>query len=129
MALSPTIQDTSATTSTSLFGLTGSLRSSMKTSPSLPMTPRDLPGAGPFKELSLLALESINSPGRDVSVYAKRYNAIMESMSSKDKAIVTRAEGAVTAKAKDLMAGQTAPMGFFDPVGLASEIDEGTLTF
>merc|ERR1719262_1085624 len=49
-------------------------------------------------------------------------------MDAETKVWVTKAEEAVVAKAKD-MAGVTAPLGFFDPLGFSTDVSEGKLLF
>jgi hypothetical protein len=87
-----------------------------------------LPGSGPWKKLALAALEA-NSPGnhaRDVSMNAMKN--VVSNMDAQNKQIVVRAEEAVTLKAKE-MAGVTAPMGFFDPLGFSTDTEAGRLLF
>merc|ERR1711934_133261 len=68
----------------------------------------------------------------------KGVNAVMASMSPANRARVEKAEvdmvTAATAKARAtaegvLKAGVTAPFGFFDPVGLSTDVSEGRLLF
>jgi hypothetical protein len=61
---------------------------------------------------------------------ANRVKAVMAGMNGAEKALVVKAEAEVKAQAKDLLkAGQVAPLGFFDPVGLSAKVDEGKLLF
>merc|ERR1719198_1226017 len=52
-------------------------------------------------------------------------------MSSADRAVVAKAADAVKGMgAKELLkAGQTAPLGFWDPAGLATDASEGRILF
>jgi hypothetical protein len=157
IALSPSLQSTSlpeSFDSTNLFGVPASLRSA-KTSrpglPSLPMMASKLPGASPWKELALAGIEASSRCDRDISMNASPVKSVIARMSSEDKAVVEEASDAVETKAKtlqealaedlnrskknlgmraqDLKAGQTAPMGFFDPFGFSAGIPEGRLLF
>jgi len=61
-------------------------------------------------------------------------NALLDkqkaSLSSADQAVVAKAAGAASVKAQELLkAGQTAPLGYWDPAGLATEASEGRLLF
>jgi len=130
-AYSPVLQSTSAGDATSLIGMPGSLRSVKSACPSVSTQNliNQLPGPSPWKELALAGLEASNGC-RDVSASANRFKAIMASMSPADKAVVAKAEGALKVKAQDVLkAGQTSPMGFFDPLGLSTNIDAGKLVF
>jgi len=61
---------------------------------------------------------------RDVSMMAK----MAADMDSEDKATLKTVAEAVTIRARE-MAGVTAPMGFFDPLGFTTNINEGKLLF
>jgi len=79
--------------------------------------------SSPLAKLAVTSIEAVNQGKpfhRDISV--------MASMSNKDKVTMRAANAAVAAKAKE-MAGVTAPMGFFDPVGFSSDCSEGKLLF
>eukprot|EP00746_Dinoflagellata_sp_MGD_P166785 gnl/MRDRNA2_/MRDRNA2_96922_c0_seq1.p1 gnl/MRDRNA2_/MRDRNA2_96922_c0~~gnl/MRDRNA2_/MRDRNA2_96922_c0_seq1.p1 ORF type:complete len:339 (+),score=75.60 gnl/MRDRNA2_/MRDRNA2_96922_c0_seq1:89-1105(+) len=122
-ASSPTVQSTSAAESTSLFGLPTSLRSAKQPSAVLPQTMRNLPGSGPWKELALAGLEGANRCDRDISMNAANVKKVFASMDSKTQATVRAAADLVITKAEELKAGQTAPMGFFDPLGFATKVE------
>lgn len=131
MALStsrPALQHISGAESTSLVGMPTSLR--MNPNPMVSKNMRDLPGPSPWKELALTAIEATNRD-RDVSMNAvNRLKSMMERVSSDDKAVIARAEAAVTGKAQDLMkAGQTAPLGFWDPLGFSTNTPYGKMVF
>jgi len=124
--------NSSAAESTNLFAKPTSLRTS---SPVMPMSLRNLGGSSPWKELTLAAIEDQSGHcNRDVSMNAirngDRVKSVMASLSPKDKAMVTKAEGAVVAKGDDLLkAGVVAPLGFFDPSGFSTDVSEGRLLF
>merc|ERR1712100_410300 len=58
----------------------------------------------------------------------KRDVSLMASMNSEDKVTLRTVAQAVNIKAQE-MAGVTAPMGFFDPLGFTTNINEGKLLF
>jgi len=64
---------------------------------------------------------------RDISVKAQMKTALA-TMAEAEKAEVKEVAAKVELKAKDL-AGITAPMGFFDPVGYSTGVSEGRLLF
>merc|ERR1719473_192906 len=56
--------------------------------------------------------------------------AVMDKMSPADRDMVVNTQATVRAKAVDMLkAGQVAPLGFFDPAGLSTDISEGRLLF
>jgi len=119
---------TSGTASTNLLGLSSALRPSrgvVKPSIINTMGHPALPGSSPFKQIALAALEASNSQNRvrDVSVMAAFLNA-----DARTKVAVQKMENAVVQKAKG-MAGVTAPLGFFDPLGITTKCNEGKLLF
>jgi len=121
---SPTFHSDS---STSLIGMPTSLR---KPSSMLPMTMPNLPGASPWKEMTIAAIQANNRCDRDVSMNAILDKAKPASMSSADRAVVAKAADAVSVSAADLLkAGQTPPLGFWDPAGLSTDVSEGRLLF
>jgi len=123
------LQNPSAAAPTNLIGAPTSLRMNGP-NPMVSKNIRDLPGPSPWKELAITAIEA-TSRDRDVSMNAmNRLKSGMESMSAEDKAVVSRATAAVTGKAQDLMkAGQTAPLGFWDPLGFATNTPYGKMAF
>jgi len=120
---SPTLLNSSAVESTtSLFGITSSLRKPMV----LPAFANQLPGASPWKELALAGIQDANRCDRGVSTNAHGVKSVLASMNKQDRAIVQAAAG----KAEDfLKAGQFAPLGFWDPLGLSVNLDEGQLMY
>jgi len=139
---------TSAAQSTNLLGVTPSLRfpsSAVMKPGALAM----LPGSGPFKKMALAALEANNLQRmRDVKV---RHGADWADMPSDLRAaeaqramasfgggatvadeeasdFMVKVEKEVVIKAKD-MAGNTAPLGFFDPLGFSTDCSAGKLLF
>jgi hypothetical protein len=117
------------------------------TSPALSMTLHNLPGASPFKGATLKGIETLNRC--DTSMNANALKSVMTPNNiAKAREIVARAHmvdgkemgtfdvfprgpaaaGSISAE-EYLKAGQTAPMGFFDPFGLTTSISEGRLLF
>jgi light-harvesting complex I chlorophyll a/b binding protein 1 len=91
---------------------------------------QNLPGPSPWKELTLGYMEATSQCNRDVSMNANSLRAVMAGMSGKNKAMVARADVAMKAKAQDLLqAGQVAPLSFFDPVGLSTDVPDGKMLF
>jgi len=117
-----------STQPTSLFGVPASLRSTGKASLMRPqMTANLLPGPSPWKELALAGLQDIN---RDASMNAQpRVRAVMAGMNSASRTLVARAQQSVVSKMEDLKAGQLAPLGFWDPLALSANLEEGQLLF
>eukprot|EP00746_Dinoflagellata_sp_MGD_P077471 gnl/MRDRNA2_/MRDRNA2_31080_c0_seq1.p1 gnl/MRDRNA2_/MRDRNA2_31080_c0~~gnl/MRDRNA2_/MRDRNA2_31080_c0_seq1.p1 ORF type:complete len:308 (+),score=63.63 gnl/MRDRNA2_/MRDRNA2_31080_c0_seq1:92-1015(+) len=116
-----------AQSTTSLFGVSSSLR---KPAPVLPMASQ-LPGPSPWKELALAGIQDANRCGRDVSTNANNVKAVLETMNPKDKAIVAATSQKVMASANDILKGVGAvpPFGFWDPLGLSTNLPEGRLLF
>merc|ERR1719387_3062294 len=77
----------------------------------------------PIARLAIAAIDANNRGKgyRDVAMMAA-------SMDTKTQVMVADVAAAVKNKAED-MAGITPPMGFFDPWGLSTDSDEGTLLF
>jgi len=120
---------------TNLLGLGTSMSTLRKPSPfaRVPvMTANQLPGPSPLKELALAGIEAANRCDRDVSANA-RFRAIWENMDSATRAqtsrVITKATQAAVAKMSDLKAGQLAPTGFWDPLGISTNLDEGKILF
>lgn len=119
--------------STNLFGMPSSLRSA-KPSPLLTATMRNLPGSGPFKELTIAAIEDQGNQCRDISVNAlmngNRVKQVMASLSPKDKELVAKAGTLTASKGETLLkAGVVPPLGFFDPSGFSTDASEGRILF
>merc|ERR1719265_3036601 len=147
----PTVQRSSGTETTNLAGMTvarfpsgGAL--SMKTGAMNSMAAPVLPGSGLFKKIALSALEA-NNLQRDVKVRhgdewadvpadicAKEAQRVLGGLLEENppaqpgKAELSQAVEAVKIKAKD-MAGVTAPLGFFDPIGFSTDCSAGKLLF
>jgi len=123
---------TSGTASTNLVGLSSILRPSSGMAKSSIINTRAypaypvLPGSSPFQQIALSALEANNLQNRvrDVSMMA----STLKDADSETKAVVAEMENAVVEKAKR-MAGVTAPLGFFDPLGFTTSCNEGKLLF
>merc|ERR1719387_1772544 len=60
---------------------------------------------------------------------ARPVNAVLQSMSPKDRSVVVNAAKGTITKMEDLQAGQLSPMGFWDPAGLSADLDEGKILF
>merc|ERR1719230_270236 len=92
------------------------------------MTLLNLPGASPWKELAIAGIESSGQCNRDVS--ANAFKKVMSTMSTAEVTAVEKVEEAVQKKAKDLLkAGQTGPLGFWDPAGFSTYTSEGRMLF
>jgi len=152
MAISAYTSTTGAE-STNLIGMPTSLRA---TSPALPMAIQNLPGDSKWKELAWAAMQGSSRCDRDISVRAAPVKAVFNRLSNKDKGKVAETmlasmepgvtwneqnigtEGVDTAEgligpgdAEKILngAGVTAPLGFWDPSGFATDITEGRLLF
>jgi len=80
-------------------------------------------GSSPLEKLAMTAIEASNQCKplqRDISV--------MANMDSRTKALVASTGAEVATKARE-MAGVTAPMDFFDPLGFTTDCSEGKLLF
>jgi len=80
-------------------------------------------GSSPLEKLAISAIEATNR-GKPL----QRDLSVMANMDSRTKAMVSTMGGDVQTKARE-MAGVTAPMDFFDPLGFTSECSEGKLLF
>jgi hypothetical protein len=125
----PTSVLTSESASTNLVGLPSVLRPSggvVRSSIINIMGHPVLPGSSPFKQIALSALEANNLQNRvrDISMMA----STLKNADGKTKEAVAEMENAVVEKAKG-MAGVTAPLGFFDPLGFTTSCNEGKLLF
>jgi len=85
-----------------------------------------LPGSGPFKNLALSKLAAINHQhSRNFKVRADTGGA---TATAEEKEIEEAAEKEVKIKASE-MAGNTGPLGFFDPAGFSTDASAGKLLF
>jgi hypothetical protein len=117
----------------------------MAASSTVSMTLHNLPGASPFKEPVLKAIQSLNRCDGETFTNAHAVNSVMTpSNKARAREIVARVqspmgptdvfargppmEGSVSAE-EYMKVGQTAPMGFWDPFGLTTGISEGRLLF
>lgn len=107
----------------SLFGLRASSVNM------IPNTAYDLPGPSPWKELALAGIKTSNRCDRDVSSSANEVNRVMAKMAKNEIVRVEAVAQEVIKKATDLKAGQTAPMGFFDPLGFSVDASPGKILF
>jgi hypothetical protein len=92
-----------------------------------------LPGSGALQKIAISAIEANNLRNRvrDISMMAEAEDKLKDELSNADgdtKATVAKVEKAVMLKAQD-MSGVTAPLGFWDPVGFATDCPEGKLRF
>merc|ERR1711879_1044726 len=98
------------------------------------------PGASPFKELALAAIQSTNGCGRDMSLRATPLvKSVYSSLNSEKKGEVQRLSVQVLAKAKAKASGPSGlvaelpgilpPLNFFDPVGFSTDASDGKLLF
>jgi len=88
-----------------------------------------LPGPRPWKELAIAAIEATNSCDRDVSMNGHAgFKAAMAKMDSESKALIVRASTEAANKVKE-MPGIVAPLGFWDPWGLSTDVPQGKLLF
>jgi len=123
-AYNPTSSSTSTSqAATTLLGMPSSLRA-----PShmvLQTLANRLPGAGPWKQLALAAIQDANQCGRDVSVNANAIKSVLASMDSKNREIFARAADEVATRTPLEMlngVGGMDPMGkFWDPLGFATD--------
>jgi len=96
-----------------------------------------IPGASPWKEIALAAIEDSSTCGRDVSMKAhSQLRTVMSNLNSEHKAQVEKLKLIVNAKKKaavaassDDLPGVVPPWGYFDPVGFATDTSEGKLLF
>jgi len=91
-----------------------------------------VPGPRPWKELAIAAMEATNTCGMDVSMKGHaRLKAAMANMDSQSRALIARAETEVT-EATNLrkeLPGATAPLGYWDPWGISTDLPQGKLLF
>jgi len=136
-----TLHSTSAAESTNLVGMSPSLRSPLggvvQYGMTKPMSQQgisqklDMYGINsPMAKLAVTAIEAnrLNNQGvRDVSIKAQLRTVLAEA-DTETKEEVAKVETSVAEKAKQ-MAGATAPMGYFDPLGFSTDIPVGRLLF
>jgi len=119
--------------STNLFGLQASSPFTQKHGTHMlsHMSADQLPALRTIEQLVLAALETNNRRcDRDVSTNAVNpFTTVLERLDSKEKAKMCTFRAGMEQEAikvmKDLKAGQTAPMGFFDPFGISANYEEG----
>jgi hypothetical protein len=98
-----------------------------------------LPGASPWKELAIAAIESSKGCQRDVSMNANSpFSAAVANLNGEQKALFSQFKRDVSAQAKKKAAsfsaaeelpGVVSPWGFWDPLGLSVDISEGRLLY
>jgi len=107
---------------------------------------RQLPGQSPLKELAIAAVDASKHCGRDVSMRAMtpqtpQLQAAYANLDRKGKAQLSQLNVMVQAKAKAKasqsggaaaygdLPGVLPPLNWFDPLGFATDVDEGKLLF
>jgi len=102
------------------------------------MTAAQLPGASPWKELAIAAIESSNGCQRDVSMKASPFRTALANLNTEEKAKVSQFSRDVSMQAKKKVAamndvedlpGIVSPWGFWDPLALSADITEGRLLY
>jgi len=103
-----------------------------------PITAAQLPGASPWKELAIAAIESSNGCQRDVSMKASPFRTALANLNTEEKAKVSQFSRDVSMQAKKKVAamndvedlpGIVSPWGFWDPLALSADITEGRLLY
>jgi len=132
----PKLQSTNSAEFTSLVGGPTSLRHSPMTSIGQRAALASLPG-GSWKDVALAAMQASEGCRRDISVRANpQVQAAIANMDSKSRAQLSRLDGMVQAAKKKAMStdfsdlpGVLPPLGYFDPAGFATDIDQQKLLF
>merc|ERR1712190_402148 len=134
----PKLQSTNSAEFTSLVGGPTSLRHSPMTSIGQRAALASLPG-GSWKDVALAAMQASEGGRRDISGRANpQVQAAIANMDSKSRAQLSRLDGLVQATKKKKKAvgsdfsglpGVLPPLGYFDPAGFATDIDEQKLLF
>eukprot|EP00746_Dinoflagellata_sp_MGD_P158117 gnl/MRDRNA2_/MRDRNA2_86393_c0_seq2.p1 gnl/MRDRNA2_/MRDRNA2_86393_c0~~gnl/MRDRNA2_/MRDRNA2_86393_c0_seq2.p1 ORF type:complete len:349 (+),score=79.68 gnl/MRDRNA2_/MRDRNA2_86393_c0_seq2:90-1049(+) len=137
MAMFASGPSTAADETTSLIAMPTSLRAPNQMTPQVLAT--RLPGASPWKELALAGIQDANRCSRDVSMNANSIKSVLDGMNAKDKAkvrmMVMQEEQSkeeilkVETPEEVLKAGALPPLGFWDPLGLATNLPKGRLLF
>jgi hypothetical protein len=129
-----TLQGTSTAESTDLMGLSRSLRSPLGGAVQYGMTNSQKLGmygiqSSPIARLAMSAIEANQGCHKvgDVSMKAQLRTALAES-DEETKEEVEKVEMLMIDKARK-MAGSTAPLGYFDPLGLSVDVSVGRLLF
>jgi len=122
MAIS-TFSTASAAEPTSLFASPSSLRATMKSGPMVPSV-GSLPGSSHWKNLAMAAIQASNRCDRGASM-----KAFWNSMDVKSRDVVVNAAKGSIKSMEDLKVGQLDPLGFWDPAGISSNLEEGKILF
>jgi len=134
LATFDSLHGTSAAESTNLIGLSRSLRSPVRDAVNFvkPPVAAHPEFSSPLAKLAVTAIEANqrSNQKRDISMGAvnKKVAAMMANLDAGVQAEVEKVDEAVKMKAQD-MAGVSGPFGFFDPVGFATDVEEGKLLF
>jgi hypothetical protein len=136
---SPSMMGTAAEQTTSLITMPTSLRTPNQ------MTPKALanrlPGASPWKELALAGMQDANRCSRDVSMNAHAVKGVLDGMNAKDREKVRMVLKATESSKEEILsvakspeevlgkAGALPPLGFWDPLGISTNVPAGRLLF
>jgi len=121
-------------TSTNLIG-----GPTLRRGPMTSISAASLPGASPWKELAIAAIESSKGCQRDVSMNANSpFSAAVANLNGEQKALFSQFKRDVSVHAKKKAAsfsaaeelpGVVSPWGFWDPLSLSADISEGRLLY
>jgi len=139
MAMSPRTSVDEQTTS--LITMPTSLRAPSQMTPQALV--KSLPGASPWKELALAGIQDANRCSRDVGAHAiPAIKGVLDGMNAKDKAKVRTLLKATQSGSKEAITstkkspeevlgkvGALAPLGFWDPLGISTNVPAGRLLF
>lgn len=139
-AYGPNFYNTTEPESTNLFAQPG-LRSRPAVPSHIAKLAAQLPGPSPWKEIGLAAIENMNRCGVDRDMSTNANNPVRAVMAAHgllnvkaETAIATTFKQAqetaiVVKKGTDIKAGQMAPMGYFDPLGISAKAGPGKLLY
>merc|ERR1719428_159963 len=98
----------------------------------------DLKSVSPLEKLAVTAikanqlenqvLDGTQTNAEEARSWISAWKSELQAMDAETKVWATKAEEAVLAKAQNI-AGVTAPLGFFDPLGFSTDVSEGKLLF
>lgn len=139
MAISAYGPTSSVAESTDLFGMRASLRAIGNPAPmagvqGVRQMLAGLPGPSPWKEMAMAGFDDISQwegrCERDVSMCShSKVQQVYMSLDIAGQAQMDAAKGALIEKAQDLKAGQTAPMGYFDPLGFSKGASKSKILY
>jgi hypothetical protein len=141
MAMSPSTSVDEQTTS--LITMPTSLRAPGQMTPQALVN--SLPGASPWKELAMAGIQDANRCSRDVSMNAiprmQAFKGAWNGMNAKDRAKVSTLLKATVSSKEEITGipknpedvlgkvGALAPLGFWDPAGISTNVPAGRLLF